>query len=59
MIYGVQRLIWPAEWNQQGKNKKIQISDKTYNIIKTDFKFQKRKEVKVKGIGLVNTYLVL
>ena len=42
-----------------GKKNKIQISDKTYNIVKQDFKFQKRKEVKVKGIGLVNTYIVL
>ena len=41
-----------------GKKNKIQISDGTYNIIKTDLKFEKRKKIKVKGIGLVNTYLV-
>ena len=41
-----------------GKKNKIQISENTHRIIKADFKFQKRKEVKVKGIGLVNTYLI-
>ena len=41
-----------------GEKNKIQISESTYHIIKADFKFQKRKEVKVKGIGLVNTYLI-
>ena len=29
-----------------------------YNITKEDFDFLKRSNVKIKGIGLVNTYLI-
>ena len=41
-----------------GKKNKIQVSEDTYNIIKGDFDFSKRSKVQIKGIGLVNTYLI-
>ena len=42
-----------------GTKNKIQISEKTYNIVKGSFKFKKRENVDVKGIGLTDTYYVI
>ena len=42
-----------------GTKNKIQISEKTYSIVKESFKFKKRKSVDLKGIGLTDTYYVI
>ena len=42
-----------------GTKNKIQISEKTYNIVKGSFKFKIRENVDVKGIGLTDTYYVI
>ena len=56
--------LWGATVNMAsrmestGKKNKIQVSEDTYNITKGDFDFLKRTRVNIKGIGLVNTYLI-
>ena len=56
--------LWGATVNMAsrmestGEKNKIQVSEDTYNITKEDFDFLKRSNVKIKGIGLVNTYLI-
>lgn len=56
--------LWGATVNMasrmesSGKKNKIQVSEDTYNITKGDFDFLKRTRVNIKGIGLVNTYLI-
>ena len=42
-----------------GTKNKIQISEKTYNLAKESFKFEKRENVDLKGIGLADTYYVV
>ena len=42
-----------------GTKNKIQISDRTYNLVKESFNFKKREKVDVKGIGLLDTYYLI
>ena len=42
-----------------GVKNKVQVSEDTYNLIKDHFIVQKREGIKIKGIGLKNTYLII
>ena len=42
-----------------GVKNKVQVSEDTYNLIKDHFIVQKREGIKIKGIGLKNTYLIV
>ena len=56
--------LWGASVNMasrmesSGFKNKIQISEKTYELVKDYYKCEIREGVKIKGIGITNTYLV-
>ena len=57
--------LWGATVNMasrmesSGIKNKIQISKMTHELVKDYFEFEVREEVKIKGIGITNTYFVL
>ena len=57
--------LWGASVNMAsrmestGVKNKVQVSEDTYNLIKDHFIVQKREGIKIKGIGLKNTYLII
>ena len=56
--------LWGASVNMasrmesSGFKNKIQISERTYELVKDYYKCEIREGVKIKGIGITNTYLV-
>ena len=42
-----------------GAKNKVQNSEDTYKLIKGHFIIEKREGIKIKGIGLKNTYLII
>ena len=48
-----------SRMESSGTKNQIQISERTYNLVKDYFKFKKREKVDIKGIGLTNTYYVI
>ena len=57
--------LWGASVNMAsrmestGVKNKVQVSEDTYNLIKDHFIVKKREGIKIKGIGLKNTYLII
>jgi len=57
--------LWGASVNMasrmesSGTTNKIQISEMTYDLVKEYFNCEKRENVDIKGIGLIDTYYVL
>ena len=47
-----------SKMESSGFKNKIQISESTYELVKDYFKCEIREGVKIKGIGITNTYLV-
>ena len=56
--------LWGASVNMasrmesSGFKNKIQISERTYELVKDYYKCEIREGVEIKGIGITNTYLV-
>ena len=48
-----------SRMESSGIKNKIQISKMTHELVKDYFEFEVREEVKIKGIGITNTYFVL
>ncbi len=57
--------LWGASVNMasrmesSGIKNKIQISEKTYKLIKDEFLCKRKENVKIKGIGLTTTYYII
>lgn len=47
-----------SRMEQTGLVDEIQVSESTYALLKKDYNFETRRDVQVKGKGLVNTYLL-
>lgn len=47
-----------SRMEQTGLVDEIQVSESTYALLKNDYNFETRRDVQVKGKGLVNTYLL-
>jgi adenylate cyclase len=47
-----------SRMEQAGIVDEIQVSQSTYEILKDTFKFEVRKDIQIKGKGIVDTYLV-
>jgi len=47
-----------SRMEQTGLVDEIQVSQSTYEILKDAYRFEARKDVQVKGKGIVGTYLV-
>ena len=56
--------LWGAAVNMASRMEttskpgKIHVSKDLYSFVKDDFKFKKRNEVQLKGVGYVNSYFV-
>ncbi|OYY48446.1 MAG: adenylate/guanylate cyclase domain-containing protein [Methylophilaceae bacterium 17-43-7] len=47
-----------SRMEQTGIEDEIQVSESTYQMLKDHYRFECRKDVQIKGKGLVNTYLL-
>jgi class 3 adenylate cyclase len=56
--------LWGAAVNMASRMEstskpgKIHISEQVKTLVKEKFSYQSRKEVEVKGVGLINSYFV-